>query len=117
MGIENNEEWNFKDLQGMPGNARSLKRNVRACKGILIAPSLILLLEILSPSTSSSIWFATNVGFGPKTRGTDGKPTFIFSAGAVRLSPEHRIRLAAFATIQNSVEGSLGANGNILPYG
>src|SRR5260370_3584777 len=39
VGIENNDEWNFKDLRGMSRNTKSLKRNNEACKGILIAPS------------------------------------------------------------------------------
>jgi hypothetical protein len=39
VGIENNDEWNFKDLRGMGRNVKSLTRNDEACKGILIAPS------------------------------------------------------------------------------
>jgi hypothetical protein len=39
VGIENNNVRNFKELEGMRGNAKSLKRNKRARKGILIAPS------------------------------------------------------------------------------
>jgi len=39
VGIENNDEQNLKDLRGMRRNAKLLKRNERACKGILIAPS------------------------------------------------------------------------------
>jgi len=38
-GRESNEVRNFKELAGKPGNAKSLKRNARARKGILIAPS------------------------------------------------------------------------------
>jgi hypothetical protein len=38
VGIENNNVRNFKDLQGMQRNPKSLKRNNEACKGILIAP-------------------------------------------------------------------------------
>ncbi len=45
MGIENNDEWNFKDLQGMRRNTKSLKRNERAHKEILIAPSKHLRLS------------------------------------------------------------------------
>jgi hypothetical protein len=39
VGIENNNVRNFKDLQGMQRNAKSLKRNNGERKGILIAPS------------------------------------------------------------------------------
>jgi hypothetical protein len=40
VGIENNSEWNFKDLEEMLGNAKALIRNVKECKGILIGPSM-----------------------------------------------------------------------------
>ena len=39
VGIENNNIWNFKDLEEMPGNAKVLKRNNREYKEILIGPS------------------------------------------------------------------------------
>jgi hypothetical protein len=39
VGIENNDVRHFKDLRGMQRNAKSLKWNERARKGILIAPS------------------------------------------------------------------------------
>jgi hypothetical protein len=38
VGIENTTVRNFKDLEGMLGNAKALKRNNRECKGILIGP-------------------------------------------------------------------------------
>ena len=60
MGIENNDEWNFKDLRGTRRNVKSLKRNERACKGILIAPPKLPRffsgVEILHPL------FVRNVG-------------------------------------------------------
>jgi len=40
VGIENNTDRNFKDLEEMLGNAKELKRNNRECKGILIGPSM-----------------------------------------------------------------------------
>ena len=40
MGIENNTERNLKELEEMLGSAKSLKRNNRECKGILIGPSM-----------------------------------------------------------------------------
>ena len=61
----------------MRGNAKSLKRNDEARKGILIAPSklprVFLTTEILS--RGSSRLYGWEVGFGPKFRGTDGTPT------------------------------------------
>jgi hypothetical protein len=38
VGIENTTRRNFKDLEGMLGNAEALKRNNWECKGILIGP-------------------------------------------------------------------------------
>jgi len=38
VGIENNTGRNFKDLEGMLGNAKALIRNNWECKGILIGP-------------------------------------------------------------------------------
>jgi len=40
VGIENNAEWNFKDLEEMPRSAKTLKRNNTECKEILIGPSM-----------------------------------------------------------------------------
>jgi len=40
VGIENNTDWNFKDLEEMLGSAKALKRNNRKYKGILIGPSM-----------------------------------------------------------------------------
>jgi hypothetical protein len=39
VGIENNNASIFRDLRGTTRNAKLLKRNEEACKGILIAPS------------------------------------------------------------------------------
>ena len=40
VGIENNADWNFKDLQEILGSAKTLKRNNKESKGILIGPSM-----------------------------------------------------------------------------
>jgi hypothetical protein len=40
VGIENNTERNLKDLEEMPGSAKSLKRNNGECREILIGPSM-----------------------------------------------------------------------------
>jgi len=40
VGIENNTDWNFKDLEEMLRNAKVLIRNTGECKGILIGPSM-----------------------------------------------------------------------------
>ena len=74
VGIENNDVRHFKDLPGMQRNAKSLKWNERARKGILIAPSKL-------PRISSFQWnslpsrLEDSVGFGPKFCGADGKST------------------------------------------
>jgi hypothetical protein len=67
VGIENNTDRNFKDLEEMRGNAKTLKRNNRKCKEILIGPSFfgvdeIPLLWVFSPTA-----LANKVGFGPKS--------------------------------------------------
>ncbi len=40
MGIENTTGRNFKELEGMLGNAKALKRNNWESRGILIGPSM-----------------------------------------------------------------------------
>jgi len=40
VGVENITVRNLTDLEGMLGNTKSLKRNNRKCKGILIVPSM-----------------------------------------------------------------------------
>jgi len=40
VGIENNTDWNFKDLEEMLGSAKALKRNNGEQQGILIGPSM-----------------------------------------------------------------------------
>jgi len=39
VGIENNTDWNFKDLEEMLGIAKALKRNDKESDRILIGPS------------------------------------------------------------------------------
>ena len=39
MGIENNTDWNFKDLEEMLWSAKALKRNNEESNGIFIGPS------------------------------------------------------------------------------
>jgi hypothetical protein len=64
-----------------------LKRNERARKGIRIAPSSFLFFCRWDCHSQSFLpLLATNVGFGPKIRGTDGKPTFLFGGFAQTLS-------------------------------
>ena len=62
----------------MLGNIKSLKRNNRKCKGILIVPSMAprFCFEV----QDSAVVYPTHspnraVGFRPKFRGADGKPT------------------------------------------
>jgi hypothetical protein len=41
VGVENNSDWNFKDLEEMAGNAKALKKNNKEFDGILIGPSMV----------------------------------------------------------------------------
>jgi hypothetical protein len=66
VGIENNNIWNFKDLEEMPGNAKALKRNNRECKEILIGPSMAphfsgAEIPFLFRSTKSGVGFRSNL--------------------------------------------------------
>jgi hypothetical protein len=38
VGIENNHDWNFRDLQETSESAKSLKNSIRERNGVLIAP-------------------------------------------------------------------------------
>jgi hypothetical protein len=40
VGIENNTNGNFKDLEEMLGSSKTLKRNSKECREILIGPSM-----------------------------------------------------------------------------
>jgi hypothetical protein len=57
-GIENTTRRNFKDLEGMQGNAKALKRNNWECKGILIGPSFFSTTEIPSLCISITVQIA-----------------------------------------------------------
>ena len=48
VGIENNSEWNFKDLEEMLGNAKALIRNDKDAKESLLAPHFFRTSEIYS---------------------------------------------------------------------
>jgi hypothetical protein len=76
VGIENINVRNFKDLRGTRGNAKSLKRNNKACTEFLLlkAPSDFLIFEIPTFNFCYPL-HATNVGFRLKIRGADGEPT------------------------------------------
>ncbi len=75
VGIENNTDWNLKDLEEMSRNAKTLKRNDRDSNGILIGPSMaprfFLPLRFL-PGGFLAHYPRYKVGFGPKSRGADG---------------------------------------------
>ena len=76
VGIENNADRNFKDLEEMLGSAKELKRNNRECKGTLIGP--LMAPRFSRPARSLTVYFthcpSRSVGFGLKFRGADGKP-------------------------------------------
>ena len=69
MGIENNTEGNFKDLEEMLGNAKGLRRNNRECEGILIFPSMAPQFfgvhEIPSPVSFSPTALGARSASGP----------------------------------------------------
>jgi hypothetical protein len=76
VGIENNANRNFKDLEEMVRSAKTLKRNNGTFEGILIGPSMaprFFCTEI--PSWRFSRSTKAYVVFGPKFRGADRKPT------------------------------------------
>ena len=78
MEVENNADWNFKDLEEMLGSAKTLRRNDRESGGILIGPSMAPRFFRGSENSFIMVFWSTRhgkeVGFGPKFRGTDGKP-------------------------------------------
>jgi hypothetical protein len=111
VGIENNDERNFKDLRGMRRSAKPLKNNMRACKGILIAPSKLPRFSRFPKFPLASVVHhcpTSEVGFGYKSRGTDGKPTLTITPGPeprrstllevrkARVSSSSRFRLPAW---------------------
>jgi hypothetical protein len=59
VGIENNAGWNFKELEEMQHNAKTLKRNSEESNGILIGPSMaphfVKFLKIPAPWLFSPI--------------------------------------------------------------
>jgi hypothetical protein len=66
VGIENKDDRNFKELRGIRGNAKSLKRSNRARKGILIAPSkLPRISRCCVPFVGFRPLSKQKVGFGP----------------------------------------------------
>jgi len=77
VGIENNTRWNFKNLEGMMGNAETLTRNKKELKEILIGPSMAPRFFELVKIRSTWVFpyrLMSHVGFGPKSCGADGKP-------------------------------------------
>jgi hypothetical protein len=78
VGVENNSDWNFKDLEEMAGNAKALKKNSKEFDGILIGPSMVPHFFGLSEIFRRGFFThypRYQVGFGPQFCGTDGKPT------------------------------------------
>jgi hypothetical protein len=71
------------DLPGTRGNAKSLQKHDGERQGILVAPSKRPHFSGSFDSVPISVFFdvlKSKVGFGPKSRGTDGKPTTITAA-------------------------------------
>ena len=88
VGIENNAGWNFKDLEEMLRGTKTLRRNDRECKGILIGPLMAPRFSRRPrfPDCVFHSMFKSPVGFGLKFRGADGKPTQ-FSFDVLDLKP------------------------------
>ena len=61
VGIENTTRRNFKDLEGMQGNAKALKRNNWECKGILNGPSFFSTSEIPASCISLTVQIASRL--------------------------------------------------------
>jgi hypothetical protein len=72
VGIENTTGRNSKDLEGMLGNAKALKRSNRECKGILVGPSFFSALRF-RPRVFSHLLREASAQV--KFHGTDGKLT------------------------------------------
>jgi hypothetical protein len=77
VGIENKNGRDFKDLREMRRNTKSLKRNDREGNGILIAP--LKLPRFSCPPSPIVADYRPHcrewqVGFLPKSRGTNGEP-------------------------------------------
>jgi hypothetical protein len=103
-GDRKQQRLESKDLRGMMRNSKSLKRNDEMSEGILIAPSkLPRLSRNTNPRVKSHQSPTSLVGFRPKFCGTDGKPTSIEGANAIR-----RARLRVFSN-------SIGIR-NLKPY-
>jgi hypothetical protein len=75
VGIENNADRNFKEVEGRLGSVKELKRNNRECKEILIGPSMAPRFRYRESESHCSRYTKADVGIGPKFGGTDGKPT------------------------------------------
>src|SRR5260370_33523111 len=54
VGIENNNDWNFRDLAEMRKNSKSLKKNTGELEGILIGP--LKAPRSLSATEIPSLW-------------------------------------------------------------
>jgi len=91
VGIENNANWNFKDLREMPRSVKTLKRNNEELCGVLIGPSMaprfpgpripFVPLDALPPAVRSAS--------GPNSCGTDGKPTAHRAQNRISLCAEN----------------------------
>src|SRR5207248_11384464 len=79
------EEFQGLTIRGMRRNPMLMKRNEGACKEILIAPSKLPRFLDFLPQNFLWRWLFTHrptweVGFGYKSRGTDGKPTLTMTS-------------------------------------
>jgi hypothetical protein len=110
VGVENNTDRNFKELEGMLGNAKALKRNNRECKGILIGPSMAP--RFPGRSDSVVVFFLTalrEASAQVKLRGTDGKLT-------TELPRKRDFKLTLPVTCLDGCEGLYHPNCLVLPF-
>ena len=100
VGIENNTDWNLEDLEEMQGNAKSLNRNNREFKGILIAPQWPLVCFEPTRFQSVCLVSVSKVGFGPN-------PT-------ARMASRHmNLGKSAEGDVSTTYKAVLGAFGNV----
>ncbi len=105
VGIENNAEWNFKDLEEMARNAKTLRKNNKEQKEILIGPSM-------APRFFDSEGFPQSVSgnnlkcesASVQIRGADGKPTF----AAQIIYTNARLKFAFYSSTKRSNRTAAG---------
>jgi hypothetical protein len=112
VGIENNNVRNFKDLRGILGNGKSLRRNNKARKGILIAPSKLprfsLSLRFLLSTSSSTACNKCRLRAQDSRHGWQAGKLYILSFASLRgtacqrLTRHFQEHQVAFRAVRNA---------------